>query len=173
MPAWGLIPDSPWFYYGGKALRAGRGGGRFGSARRGFVQTKFLISFQKLVIYKPILNYELNVPTGMVGQHMLKLGLKIQAGARKKVGVKTGALRDSIHVEQNTTGGRQYVKVGSRLPYAYMHHEGTRPHIIAAHPPGKLMFRSRSRGVVITTSVMHPGTKPNRYLSSQLRKFIR
>jgi hypothetical protein len=171
MPAFGLIPDSPLFYYGGKASRTLRRGG--GSGGRGSANTKVLITFKGLVLYKPVLHYELNVPAGMVGRYMGKLGNKIKVGAQARVGVRTGLLRASIHVSQGMSSGKQYVKVGSSVSYAFMHHEGTRPHIIAAKPPGVLRFTSRKGGVVHASTVMHPGTKPNRYLGSQLRRHIR
>lgn len=166
------LPDS---FAATAALRGARriksSGGRGGSYVSGPVI--FKITFSGLVLYKPILNYELNVPGGMVGRHMSILGAKIEAGAKKSVGKRTGRLAASIHTEHKTTGGRQYIKVGSNVPYALMHHEGTRPHMITANPPRThLRFKGRG-GVVYTTSVMHPGTKANRYLSSQLRKFIR
>lgn len=171
MPLWGLVPDSPWITAALKGRNAiSRSGGRGVS---GVISTNVKITFTKVVIYKPILNFELNHPSGMVGQHMRNLGLKIQAAAKKQVGVKTGALRQSINMEHKTLGGRQYIKVGSNMSYALMHHEGTRPHMIAAHPPGMLKFRGRGGAMVYRTAVMHPGTKANRYLSSQLRKFVR
>lgn len=171
MPAWGLIPDSPWItaaLKGRNALRRGlRGGG-------GLINTTVKVTFTGVVIYKPILNYELNVPTGMVGKHMAVLGAAIETAAKKQVGVRTGRLRASIHTEHRTMSGRQYIKVGSSQPHALMHHEGTRPHIIAAKGPNThLRFTNKRGGTVYATTVMHPGTKPNRYLSSQLRKFIR
>lgn len=169
MPAWGLIPDSPWITAGLKGRNALRSGGRGGR-----ITTSTQIIFTGVTIYKPILNYELNVPGGMVGRHMLGIGMKIKVAAQRQVGVKTGRLRSSITVEQGTTGTRQHVKIGSNLHYALMHHEGTRPHIITANPPKThLRFTNKRGGMVYTTSVMHPGTKPNRYLSSQLRKFVR
>lgn len=171
MPAWGLIPDSPIFYYGKKASRFVRRPSRGRGGR--YISTTVKITFSGLVLYKPILNYELNVPGGMVGRHMAVLGQKIEKGAKARVGVKTGRLKTSIHTEHRTVGGRQYIKVGSSLHYALMHHEGTRPHIIAAKPPGVLRFTSKKGGLVHATTVMHPGTRPNRYLSSQLRRFVR
>lgn len=173
MPAWGLIPDSPWIYWGRKAARGVRRPSRRPLAGSRYITTTVKITFKGLVLYKPILNYELNVPTGMVGKYMAVLGERIESKAKRQVGVKTGALRTSIHTEHRTTGGRQYIKVGSKLHYAYMHHEGTRPHIISAKPPGVLRFKSKKGGVVHAVSVLHPGTKPNRYLSDQLRKVIR
>jgi hypothetical protein len=170
MPAWGLIPDSPWITAGLKARNALRRGG----GRGGRISTTTVITVTGLVLYKPILNYELNVPSGMVGRHMLKIGTQIKVAAQRQVGVKSGRLRASIKVEQKTTGTRQHVKVGSSLHYALMHHEGTRPHMITPNPPKThLRFTNKRGGMVYTTSVMHPGTKPNRYLSSQLRKFVR
>jgi len=171
MPAWGLIPDSPWITAGLKGKNALRSASR---GRGGGVSTSVLITFKGVVLYKPILNYELNVPGGMVGRHMWDLGMKIKVGAQRQVGVKSGRLRQSISVKQGTTGNRQHVKIGSDVHYALMHHEGTRPHIITANPPRThLRFTNKRGGMVYTTSVMHPGTKPNRYLSSQLRKFVR
>lgn len=94
-------------------------------------------------------------------------------GAKRQVGVKTGALRKNIRATHlgNYTG--QYVTVGATLHYAYAHHEGTRPHLIRPTAvDGKLIFRAGSR-VIMTTMVRHPGTKPNRYLSDQIRHFAR
>lgn len=94
-------------------------------------------------------------------------------GAKRQVGVKTGALRKNIRATHlgNYTG--QYVTMWADKPYAYAHHEGTRPHLIRPTAiDGKLIFRTGSR-VIMTTMVRHPGTKPNRYLSDQIRHFER
>lgn len=174
MPAWGLVKDSPLIYAaqkGARAAKKGFGGGASLSGRSPGVIYK--ITFKGLVLYKPILNFEVNDPRGMVGRHMAVIGEKIKVKAQAQVGVKTGRLRQSIHVEHLSISNKQYIKVGSKVSYALMHHEGTRPHVIAAHPPGMLKFRGRSGAMVFKTAVMHPGTKPNRYLSSQLRKVIR
>ena len=169
MPAWGLVPDSPWIYAAQKASRGLKRGGRKGS-----ISTNVKITFTKVVIYKPILNFELNSPLGMVGGHMRVLGAKIEKAAKAQVGVRTGGLRASIHTDHKTVGGRQYIKVGSSRSHALLHHEGTRPHMISVNPPRThLRFTSKRGGVVYATTVMHPGTRPNRYLSSQLRKFIK
>jgi hypothetical protein len=154
--------------------RATRGTSRRGGLGRGYKYAYFQLDFKKVVIYKPILNYELNAKTGMVGTHMKVLGGKIIAGARRKVGVKTGKLSASIHMAHYSSGKKQYIRVGSAVKYALLHHEGSLPHLIAPSPPRThLRFTSKKGGVVYATAVMHPGTKPNRYLSTQLRKFIR
>jgi hypothetical protein len=93
---------------------------------------------------------------------------KALARARRQVGFRTGALQRNIRAYHlgNVTG--QYAGLIADKPYALMHHEGTRPHIIRpTEPGGVLKFRSGSR-VVTTREVRHPGTKPNRYLSDQL-----
>lgn len=172
MPAWGLIPDSPVFYWAGKGIRAARRS-RPKSSYRAFSAVEIAIG--RVTIYKPILNFEMNVPEGMVGRHMAAIGRKIVVGAKAQVGVQTGALRGSIRMEQRAHPGRgQTLKVGSDLPYAYMHHQGTRPHIITPREgaAGALVFRKNSR-IIFTKMVMHPGTAPNRYLSDQLRRHIR
>ena len=167
MPAWGLIPDSPVFYYGGKALRT-RNVRRKSYAAR--LSTEITIT--KLVIYKPILNYELNNPMGMVGQKMHNLGAKIVMDAKKQVGVKTGYLRSSIFMQHTSSSYRgQTLKIGSGLSYAYMHHQGTRPHVILPKDGGVLVFR-KGAAIIRTEKVMHPGTKANRYLSTPMTRRV-
>lgn len=131
------------------------------------------LTYSRIVIWKPVLNYQLNNTKGMLGRYMHELGTKIVIDAKKQVGVKTGALRDSIHMRHlgNYTG--QYLWIGSKKSYAYAHHEGTKPHAIVAKGPGSvLVFRSGSK-IIRATHTMHPGTKPNRFLSDQLRRHIR
>lgn len=110
----------------------------------------------------------LNQPNGPVGKHLAKKGRLIEMAAKRQVGRKTGALRASIHMRHLRDIRGQYVKIGSSLPYALMHHEGTKPHRIAATGGGKLVFMTRGQ-LVFAHSVMHPGTKANRYLSDNLR----
>jgi hypothetical protein len=168
MPAWGLIPDSPIFFWGARAARRLRSG-----RVRGFRSSPSIsITFKKLTIYKPILRFEMNHRMGMVGEYLHSKARKIELGAKRQVGVKTGALRASIHIEHITSPRGQAVKIGSKLHYAYLHHEGSKPHIIVPTTPRALRFFSK--GVLVHTMlVRHPGTKPNRYLSDQLALHIR
>jgi hypothetical protein len=170
MPLGGFIPDSPWIYYAQKyknhASRYGRNYSSPGS------RISFTVGNVK--IYKPALNLELNTPAGGLWKWMEKKGNKAVTGAQRQAGFKTGRLRSSIHKRHlgNATG--QYMWIGSRVPYAYMHHQGTRPHLILPKAPGKtLRFSSKGRVVITPGPVLHPGTKPNPYLSSQLRHFVR
>jgi hypothetical protein len=117
--------------------------------------------------YKPELDYLLNNPSGPVGRSLGRRGLRVANAARKQVGVDTGALKRSISVSHKRDVRGQFVKVGSPLNYALMHHEGTKPHIITPNRSQYLVFNKGSR-VIYATSVRHPGTKPNRYLSDNL-----
>ena len=171
MPAYGLINDSPIFYYGAKWARSYNKALRRknSSSTMGKAAIVFNIRYKNLILYKPILNRELNLPGGIVWPYMDRMGKRIVMGAKRQVGVKTGVLRASIHMRHlgNVTG--QYLWIGSRQPHAYLHHEGTRPHIILPKNPGGVLVFAKAGRVVRTSVVKHPGTKPNRYLSDQLR----
>lgn len=105
---------------------------------------------------------------GTVGGHLFKVGSRIERAAKRQVGVRSGRLRKSIYVRQGRRFLEQYVEVGTRgVPYALMHHNGTRPHIIQPDRQQMLSFTSKGR-VVYTTRVVHPGTKPNRFLTDNL-----
>jgi hypothetical protein len=170
MPLYGIIKDSPWIYAGQKLARSLR---RSGSRRTGsFGTTYFKYTVANVVIFKNILDIELNTPAGGLWKHLEVRGRKAVRDAKGMVGVKTGALKKSIHMKHlgNSTG--QYLWIGSQKSYALAHHEGTRPRIIIPNPPRRmLVFRKGSR-IIATPRVIHPGTKPNPYLSTQLRHFI-
>lgn len=114
------------------------------------------------------MDYLLKQPAGPVGRHLVAKATVIRAMARRQVGFSTGALYASISIsnhERSITG--QSIRIGSTVSYAYIHHEGSRPHMITGRDGGMLRFTRGSR-VVYTRSVMHPGTRPNRYLSDNL-----
>ena len=121
----------------------------------------------KIVFRKVSLDFMLNDPYGPVGRHMYVRGRAIMAAAKAQVGVKTGRLRNSIHMRQERSIGGQTMTIGSPLSYAYAHHEGTKPHIITPNGGEFLRFTSRSR-IVYARSVRHPGTKPNKFLADNL-----
>lgn len=121
-----------------------------------------------VVIRKAELDYLLNNPSGAVGRHLAKKGSAILVAARAQVGVRTGALRNSLHMRHLRDSRGQFVRVGSPLNYALAHHEGTKPHLITPNRAQVLRF-VRGSTVVFAHSVMHPGTKPNRYLTDNLR----
>ena len=111
-------------------------------------------------------------PSGDVGKYLAKKGRLIEAGAKRQVGVQTGALRASIHMRHFSDPRGQYVKIGSSLNYARMHHEGTKPHLIRPNTAHMLRFYSKGQ-IVFAHMVRHPGTPANRYLTDNMRRVIR
>jgi hypothetical protein len=174
MPAFGLIPDSPVITGASKvykrAAKAFRGKGLNLKPRN----IKVSMTFGRLVVYKPILEFELNHRYGTVGRHLHRTANQISQLARIQVGKKTGRLRNSIrfeHLPKNGIGPG--VKVGAYTHYARLHHDGTRPHLITPNKPGgNLVFRKGST-IIHTKVVRHPGTKANRYLTDPMRTVIR
>jgi hypothetical protein len=123
------------------------------------------------VIYIPNkagLDYVLKQEYGVLGKWMKAGARKVIVAAQRQVGKDTGALAASIQIlEHSRSVTGQKILVGSRLSYALAHHEGTRPHRITGRRGGMLRFTARGR-VVYTRSVMHPGTRPNKYLADNL-----
>ena len=117
--------------------------------------------------FYPNFNHMLNGAGGMVDNNMRRRALTVQAAARRQVGKRTGFLAKSIHSRRSRDTFGPYWYVGSTVSYAYMHHEGTRPHVIARSGGGKLRFAT-SGGIVFAPIVRHPGTRPNRYLKDSL-----
>ena len=119
------------------------------------------------VKFYPNFDYMLNGAGGMVDVDMRRRALTVQSAARRQVGRRTGILQKSIHSRRSRDAFGPYWYVGSTISYAYMHHEGTRAHVIKRNGGGVLKFAT-SGGIVFTPVVKHPGTKPNRYLKDNL-----
>jgi hypothetical protein len=164
------LPDS---FALNAVLKAGRRIGKAGSGARSRTNvTGVTYKLVNLTLFKPILNFELRSRSGMVDRHMGQIGSSVLRGARRQAGIKTGRLRASMKLTHTRSRGEVAVKIGAYTHYALMHHQGTRPHTITANKPGgNLVFRKGSR-IIFTPIVMHPGTRPNRYLTDQLRKQI-
>lgn len=127
--------------------------------------------FEKLIIYKDVLHMELNTPKGGLWRTLERQGNLAMRGAKASVGVNTGALRRSIRMNHygNRTGQKLVITAGKK--YALMHHEGTRAHTITPKDTGGVIVFSSKSKVVRTTVVHHPGTRANKFLSSQLHHF--
>ena len=108
-----------------------------------------------------------NDSRGPVIPHLRRIGRTIVAAARKQVGKETGELARSIHYNLQRYGGLPEVWIGTYNSIAYLHHEGTRPHAISARNRTFLRYSARGR-IVYARTVMHPGTRPNRYLTDNL-----
>lgn len=125
-----------------------------------------------LKLYDSVLNHMLDAPTGDVGAHMRRIGLEILTGARALVPVHHGRLRSSLKMTHNRSSLGQYVEVGSNLRYAYVQHEGERPHLIRPHLGRILRFNVGGR-MVFAHLVHHPGFRGRQYLTIPLRRAVR
>jgi hypothetical protein len=173
MPAWGLVPDSPWIYAAQKFGGKYKGKYHPKPLGRGGLSAGFTFASSTVKIYKTALNYQTHDPSGMVGSYLHKIGKRIERGAKRQVGVQSGKLRRSINLQHIAFREGAAIKVGSNVNYALLHHEGSRPHIITPDPPNTVLVFGRGSRVIHTRAVNHPGTKPNRYLSDQLRIHVR
>lgn len=193
------LPDS-WAAWGAGRLargmrsggRGGRGGGLGGMVRTTTTHTKVKFSWKvtDVKFHEPAMHNFLNGKTTLgkpseIWIHLDLAAARAVAGAKAKVGKKTGALAKSIHSRHlgNATG--QYIWIGSEKRYAGFHHQGTRPHPIRAHNGGLLVFTGKYQNQksnkygrntftyrkVMTPQVNHPGTRANHYLSTQLKHF--
>lgn len=109
--------------------------------------------------------------TGVVQSDMGKKAQRLQRLARRQVGVETGALRRSIHVSfRRSLVGPEWL-IGSENRIALLHHNGAKPHIITPKRARVLRFSSKGR-IVYARLVHHPGTRPNRYLTDNLRRVV-
>lgn len=113
----------------------------------------------------------LDNPTGEVGRYLRRKANLIATAARAQVGVETGALRASIHVQHRRDSRGQFVRIGSPLPYAFYHHRGTSPHLIRPDKAGMLKFVKGGR-VMYAHVVKHPGTDANPFLRRNLRLIL-
>lgn len=130
---------------------------------------EFTTKFSTVNLNRSALDYELNHPSGMIGRALHKNGARMVLGARKMVGVQSGRLQRAIHYRISRTPHGQVLIVGVKgVPYARSHHEGTRPHLITPQRAQALRFSAGGR-IVYARQVLHPGTKPNKYLSSQIK----
>lgn len=129
--------------------------------------------------YKELDNI-LNSPTGQGGRYLRRKADKIRDHAKVQAGFRTGRLRRSIRVYGHSRAiSGQKIYIGSAVPYARMHHEGTLPHIITPNNHKFLKFRPSkgyragwnvlADGSVLARKVRHPGTRPNRYLTDALK----
>ena len=129
--------------------------------------------FEHVKIYDKVLHRELNTRSGELWGWFHKKGELAVIKAKAQAGYKTGQLRRSIRMQHTGSHVGQELKIGSTVKHAYMHHEGTRPHkIVPKDIDGRLVFFGKNqRKIIAVREVNHPGTKPNRYLSDQLRVF--
>lgn len=104
-------------------------------------------------------------PNGPVMAALMRGATAVQAGARAQVGKRTRQLEGSIVKRPGVDREGPFVLVVTEgVPYAYMHHEGTDPHVIRPRTRKALRWLGRG-GVLFAAKVNHPGTQANRYLA--------
>lgn len=117
------------------------------------------------------MSYVLRHPNGPTGQYITNRTATLYVLARFQVGVKTGALYQSIGYDIVSGASGLVGTVTASDAKAIMHHNGTRPHLIFPRKGQTLRFVSRGR-IVYAKVVHHPGTKPNKFLTDNLPKVI-
>jgi hypothetical protein len=130
----------------------------------------------KIIIDSKALDDMLRGPRGPVVMYMIKQADKVQTAAKKQCGYgagnsEYGHLRDSIVKRIMANGSSDpIIQIGSSHPIALMHHDGTAAHVIFPSSASVLAFEADwSDGMVFAPMVNHPGTKPNHYLTDNLR----
>lgn len=121
----------------------------------------------KIVWDNAQLDFLLKQRAGAVGRDLEDRASRVMWAAKAQSGLRTGALRLSIHMIHKREATGQAFHVGSPLNYALAHHEGSRPHVIVAKPPGKLKFTKKG-ATIFAHAVVHPGTRPNKFLTDNL-----
>lgn len=94
---------------------------------------------------------------------------RIVAEAKRRVPVRSGFLRNSIHEEPATGSGSRMVLGGvtADAPYAHFVHDGTRPHLIVPRRANVLRFEVGGR-TVFAKRVHHPGTRPRPFITEAI-----
>lgn len=113
----------------------------------------------------------LNNPRGTVGRYMARVGRLILDGAKRLVGVRTGALKKSLYMRHERSARGQIVTVGANMRYSLVHHDGSSPHVIVAH--GRVLRFNQGGRVVYARRVFHPGFRGRNYLTVPLRSAVR
>ena len=165
------LPDSWGAWAAKKAFRGISGSGARGlRSAGGGSSTHYTYKFSHLNLNKIKLDMYTKTAKGPLWGILQRKGKLVIALARRQVGVDTGRLKNSINMEHKTVRYGQELKIGSKNKIAYLHHEGTKPHLITPKNAPQLVFMSKGR-VIRTQMVRHPGTRPNEYLSDQLFVF--
>lgn len=111
---------------------------------------------------------------GVVGHDLSNRATRVQIAGKAQAGVKSGRLRSDITKNWvRGTRDRMTIRVGSSVAHSYMHHEGTRPHVIRPKNARALRWVAQDGSIVFARSVQHPGTRPNRFLTDSLHLAVR
>ena len=128
----------------------------------------FSMNMGSVYLIQPYIETFLDAPGGAVDRDLRRRANRVLRGARRQVGKDTRSLWRSLTLRREFIGGFPEYWIGSENSKAYVHHEGTRPHLIHPRKAQALRYQGRG-GPTFSKVVFHPGTKPNRYLSDNLK----
>lgn len=129
------------------------------------------VNFDERAMYNLLLNPK--GTRGTVGWFLRRMGDDIYRDAIAMVGKQTGRLMRSIKRSQHARGNSQYLIVKATAPHAYMHHEGTAPHLITPGGHGRILTFNAGGKRVVAKVIKHPGTKKNLYLRKPMERAVR
>jgi hypothetical protein len=110
----------------------------------------------------------LRLPGGMVYRNMERRVQRVEAEARRRAPGSMGSGSNlTVQIRRGPGGDFQGV-INSRHPASLYVLGGTRPHVIRPVRARALKF-TVGGATVYAKVVMHPGTKPNRFLQEALR----
>jgi hypothetical protein len=110
---------------------------------------------------------------GPILAELSRRATNVQTGAKRQVGKESRRLERSIVKRQGVDARGPWVMVVTEgVTYGVMHHEGTPAHTIRAKP-GKVLAWQSAGDWHFARSVNHPGTRPNRFLTDNLRLALR
>lgn len=121
-----------------------------------------------ITIYEAGIRQLLEGTAGPVQTKLRDVATDVAAACRREAPVVTGNLRDHIVVRPGATTSRTGWTVIADVDYSLAVEKGTQPHVIVPRRASVLRFPTKS-GVVYTTKVDHPGTKPNPFMEKALR----
>lgn len=119
-------------------------------------------------LHRTTIERMLRLPGGLVYRNMERRVQRVEAEARRRA---PGSMGDgnniTVQIRRGPGGDFQGV-INARHPAALYVLGGTRPHMIRPVRARALRFTIGGR-TVYAKAVMHPGTKPNRFLQEALR----
>lgn len=127
----------------------------------------------RIKLFAKEMNELLRGEQGPVFRDLVKTAEKVRVRAKELVGKDTHQLERRIVKRFVRVSGEVVAEVGSEQPYALVHHEGSKPHTIFPKKAKVLRFTTKSGDTVFASSVNHPGTKANKFLTDALREVIR
>lgn len=119
-------------------------------------------------LHRTTIERMLRLPGGIVYRNMERRVRRVEAEARRRAPGSMGDGRNiTVQIRRGPGGDFQGV-INSRHPASLYVLGGTRPHVIRPVRARALKFTVGGQ-TVHAKIVMHPGTKPNRFLQEALR----